>query len=180
LAQGGTSQSLGAVTITGGALQLTGGATPAATDVTTASTWAGALTAASAGEARLDTVLGTDGSPSDVLNISGAITGTTLLRINTLGGAGAQTTGNGIRVVQGSAANASAPAASFALAAPVIDNGFEYTLKKTGNDWYLVSSPYKAGAATTPVPALSWLGLLALSALLAAGAPGALRRRRFQ
>ncbi len=170
LAQGGTNQNLGAVTQTGGVLQLTGGSTPGATDTANASTWTGG-----GGVVQLDTVLAADGSPSDKLHVTGAISGTTLLQISNLGGAGAQTTGDGILVVQADSANA---ANSFALAAPVIVGGFQYQLKQVGNNWYLASSPY-VGPPIVPaaVPALSWLGLLGLGGLLAAFSSRVLRRR---
>ncbi|WP_158400523.1 autotransporter outer membrane beta-barrel domain-containing protein [Comamonas sp. B-9] len=170
LAQGGTNQNLGAVTQTGGVLQLVGGSVPGATDTANASTWAGG-----GGTVQLDTVLAGDGSASDKLHIAGTISGTTLLQISNLGGAGAQTTGNGILVVQADSAN---PANSFALAAPVIVGGFQYQLKQVGNNWYLASIPY-VGPPIAPaaVPAMSWLGLLGLGGLLAAFSSRLLRRR---
>lgn len=170
LAQGSTNQNLGAVTQTGGVLQLTGGSAPGAADTANASTWAGG-----GGTVQLDTVLAGDGSASDKLHIAGAISGTTLLQISNLGGAGAQTTGNGILVVQADSANA---ASSFALASPVIVGGFQYQLKQVGNNWYLVSTPYVGPPIVpTPVPAMSWLGLLGLGGLLAAFSSRLLRRR---
>jgi len=170
LAQGGTNQNLGAVTHTGGVLQLTGGSAPGATDTANASTWAGG-----GGVVQLDTVLAADDSPSDKLHITGVISGTTSLQISNLGGAGAQTTGDGILVVQADSANA---ANSFALAAPLIVGGFQYQLKQVGNNWYLASSPY-VGPPVAPerVPAMSWLGLLGLGGLLAAFSSRLLRRR---
>ncbi|MEG0920027.1 MAG: IPTL-CTERM sorting domain-containing protein [Comamonas sp.] len=131
LAQGGTSQNLGAVTQAGGVLQLTGGGTPGATDTASASNWAG-----SGGVVQLDTVLGADGSASDKIHIAGPISGTTLLQISNLGGVGAQTTGNGILVVQADSANA---ANSFVLASPVTVGGIQYKLQQVGNNWYLQS-----------------------------------------
>lgn len=162
LMMGSTNQNLGAVNLAGGFLQLSGGSAPSATNTAVASTWTG-----SNGTVVLDTVLGADGSASDKLFITGAITGTTLLQIANLGGSGMQTTGTGILVVETEAgAN---PSNSFALAAPVISNGFQYRLQQTDNNWYLVSSPYVAPPQqATPVPATSLLGLLGLGGLLAA------------
>lgn len=171
LAQGGTNQNLGAVTQTGGVLQLTGGASAGAYDIANATTWAGG-----GGVVQLDTVLGLDGSPSDKLHVTGTISGTTLLQISNLNGAGAQTTGDGILVVQADSGNA---ANSFALASPLIVGGFLYKLQQTGNNWYLVSSPYVGPPARslTPVPSLSLWGLLGLGGLLAAFSSRILRRR---
>ncbi|WP_158291739.1 pertactin-like passenger domain-containing protein [Lampropedia puyangensis] len=172
LLQGGTDQNLGAVTQTGGVIQLTGGTTSQATDTATATSWAG-----SNGTVALDTVLGLDGNDSDKLHITGPISGTTLLHISNLGGTGAQTTADGILVVQADVAH---PDDSFALATPVIANGFEYTLKQTGNNWYLVSSPtaVQPSVVAKPVPSMSGLGLLGLGSLLAAFSAFSLRRRQ--
>ena len=171
LAQGGTSQNLGSVTQTGGVLQLIGGSAPGATDTANASNWVGG-----GGTVQFDTVLGADDSASDKLRIAGAISGTTLLQISNLGGAGAQTTGNGILIVQADSANA---ANSFALAAPVIVGNFQYKLQQVGNNWYLASSPYVGPPVTSPapVPAMSGLGLLGLVGLLTAFSSRFLRRR---
>lgn len=178
-----TNQSLGTVTLAGGILQLSGtsvvpNATTAkaigglATDIATASTWAGSGN----GTVSLDTVLGADGSPSDQLRITEAITGTTLLKISNLGGTGAQTSGEGILVVQANQPNA---ANSFVLAAPVVQGGYRYTLQQTGNNWYLVSSPYVAPPSqATPVPSMSMLGLLGLGGLLAAFSSRSIRKGR--
>ncbi|NTE90303.1 autotransporter outer membrane beta-barrel domain-containing protein, partial [Agrobacterium tumefaciens] len=48
----------------------------------------------------LDTYLGTDGSASDLLHVAGDTSGTSLLKVVNAGGPGAQTTSDGIRVVQ--------------------------------------------------------------------------------
>nr|WP_255775270.1 autotransporter outer membrane beta-barrel domain-containing protein [Microbulbifer sediminum] len=48
----------------------------------------------------LDAQLNTDSSPADVLRIENALTGRTTLRIKNLGGLGALTTGDGIRIVE--------------------------------------------------------------------------------
>ncbi|MDH5855739.1 autotransporter outer membrane beta-barrel domain-containing protein [Lampropedia aestuarii] len=160
LQMGSTDQNLGTVDLAGGQLLLSGGQAPGPTNTATASDWTG-----SGGTVVLDTVLGVDGNDSDKLFITGTITGTTLLQINNFGGSGAQTTGDGILVVE---AEASHPSNHFALAAPVISNGFQYRLQQTGSNWYLVSSPYVAPPQQAiPVPATSLFGLLGLGGLLA-------------
>ena len=135
LMQGGTSQNLGAVTQSAGVLQLTGGSVPGATDTANATAWSG-----SGGTVLLDTVLGTDGSPSDKLRITGPISGTTVLQISNLGGAGAATTGNGILVVDAASASGSG---TFTLAGgTLVQGGFVYSLVKAADgNWYLQSTP---------------------------------------
>jgi hypothetical protein len=85
--------------------------------------------------------LGGTGSASDQLAINGgSATGSTLLTIHNVGGAGAQTTGNGIPVVVVSNGGTTASNA-FALANTPVVGGFRYSLEDTNDDWYLVSSP---------------------------------------
>ena len=56
--------------------------------------------AGAGGTMAINTVLGGDGSPSDRLVISGGTaTGNTIVHVTNVGGAGAETTGNGIQVV---------------------------------------------------------------------------------
>jgi outer membrane autotransporter protein len=98
----------------------------------------------------LNTYLGTDGSASDELVINGgAATGTTILTDRNTTGPGAQTTANGILVVD--AINGGTTAAgSFALSGEVRGGAYDYFLFQGGingstpNDWYLRS--------TFPVP----------------------------
>lgn len=87
------------------------------------------------GAVQLNTVLEADDSATERLVINGDSSGTTTLNISNLGGAGAQTTGNGILVVQ----VAGASNGTFSLPAPgyVEAGGFHYTLVKVGNNWYL-------------------------------------------
>lgn len=94
----------------------------------------------------LNTFLGTDGSPSDRLVIAGGTaTGNTSLRISNAGGLGAQTTGNGIMVVDAINGGTTASAA-FALARPVFAGPYEYSLFRSSVDasnsqaWYLRST----------------------------------------
>lgn len=99
------------------------------------------------GSLKLNTVLGTDGSPSDLLIISGAgatATGRTSVNILNAGGAGGETTGNGILVVEATNGATTVPNA-FAIPedAPVVAGAFEYHLFRSGLDgtspenWYL-------------------------------------------
>ncbi|HEY4254055.1 MAG TPA: autotransporter outer membrane beta-barrel domain-containing protein, partial [Roseomonas sp.] len=91
----------------------------------------------------LNTVLAGDGAASDRLVISGgSATGDTRLRIVNVGGAGAQTRADGIRVVQ--AINGGTTAAgAFRLDTRVAVGAFEYQLFRGGSasadDWYLRS-----------------------------------------
>ena len=94
----------------------------------------------------LNTYLGSDGSPSDRLVISGgSATGNTIVRVTNAGGPGAETTGDGIQVV--SAINGAMTSASaFALPAGELRAGaFDYDLFRGGaggsrpNDWFLRS-----------------------------------------
>ena len=67
------------------------------------------------GRLQLNTVLAGDGSPSDRLVVSGGVmAGSTTIAITNVGGQGAQTTGNGIRVVT-AASGAVSTATAFAL-----------------------------------------------------------------
>ena len=89
----------------------------------------------------MNTALGGTGSASDQLAINGgSATGSNFLTIHNVGGAGAQTTGNGIPVVVVSNGGTTASNA-FALANTPVVGGFRYSLEDTNNDWYLVSSP---------------------------------------
>lgn len=98
------------------------------------------------GTVTLNTFLGTDGSPSDRIIITGntAATGSTGLIIRNTNGPGDQTLANGIQVV--SSPNAST-AGVFSLAAPVRGGAYDYRLFRGGidgvttpNDWYLRST----------------------------------------
>jgi outer membrane autotransporter protein len=122
------------------------------------------------GTVHLNTFLGTDASPSDVLVINGSqptidgaaiATGTSLLRITNAGGPGALTTSDGILVVDATNGGTTAPGA-FALAGVVRAGAFDYRLFRGGldgvsspNDWFLRSSfiipvPPSTGPITVP------------------------------
>jgi outer membrane autotransporter protein len=98
------------------------------------------------GTVALNTRLGSDGAPSDLLIINGgAATGTSALRIANAGGAGALTTGNGILVVDTLNGATTAPGA-FALGSRLVAGPYQYALYRSSVDgsnaeaWYLRST----------------------------------------
>jgi outer membrane autotransporter protein len=100
----------------------------------------------------LNTRLGTDGSPSDRLVISGGSgSGSTALLVNNVGGGGAQTVSNGILLVD--ASNGTTTSTAFSLARPVSAGAYDYFLFRGGvtqgsqNSWFLRSS-----AVAPPLP----------------------------
>jgi outer membrane autotransporter protein len=117
------------------------------------------------GVVRLSTVLGSDGSASDRLAIDGGrASGNTSLLVTNVGGGGARTQGDGIRVVE--TANGGTTAAdAFRLGGRVAAGAYEYQLFRggysggSGEDWFLrntlpvtpVESP-AAGEAAAEVP----------------------------
>jgi hypothetical protein len=89
----------------------------------------------------LNAVLGGSGSASDQIVINGGrATGSTLLTIKNIGGAGGQTSGAGIPIVVATDGATIAPNA-FALANTPVVGGYKYGLDESNDDWYLVSSP---------------------------------------
>ena len=100
----------------------------------------------SGGTMAINTLLGGDGSPSDKLVINGGTgTGATTMHVTNAGGTGAETTGNGIQVVEASN-GATTSASAFALATGELRGGaFDYDLFRGGasgtspNDWFLRS-----------------------------------------
>ena len=102
----------------------------------------------SGGTMAINTFLGGDGSPSDRLVINGdpAATGNTSVHVSNVGGPGAETTSNGILVVNAINGATTAPGA-FTLANPELRAGaFDYDLFRGGlsgsdpQDWFLRSS----------------------------------------
>ncbi|WP_294736991.1 autotransporter outer membrane beta-barrel domain-containing protein [uncultured Pseudomonas sp.] len=99
------------------------------------------------GRLALQSVLGSDGSPSDKLVVSqGTIQGSTAINISNLGGPGGQTVQNGIQVVQ-TINGATGSDLAFSLPGGSVSAGaFEYYLYKggvtpgTAQNWYLRSS----------------------------------------
>ncbi|NJO35497.1 MAG: hypothetical protein HC869_22875 [Rhodospirillales bacterium] len=96
-----------------GTIDLTNGGSSVTDTLTVVGNYVGA-----GGFVNLNTVLSTDGSPSDRLVIDGGTaTGSSFLRIMNAGGGGAQTVGNGILVVDTINGGATLPSA-FTLAVP--------------------------------------------------------------
>lgn len=98
------------------------------------------------GEIILNTYLGTDGSPSDQLVVNGGMaTGMTSLTIQNTTGPGAETTGNGILVVNAINGGTTAPDA-FVLDGEARAGDVDYDLVRGGvngsdpDDWFLRSS----------------------------------------
>jgi outer membrane autotransporter protein len=95
------------------------------------------------GTVGLNTYLGSDGSPSDLLVINGGTaSGTSRLAITNVGGPGGATTGDGILVIN-AINGATTSASAFSLAGPVAAGAYEYILfhgSATGGSsqsWYL-------------------------------------------
>lgn len=118
----------------------------------------------------LDAKLGNDSSPTDRLIVGGNTTGTSGLMVNNVGGTGALTLGDGIKVVQ---VDGTSGPTSFALVGGTIDVGaFRYAAYNGGvanpndQDWYLRSrvrdivTPTVALARVTQDLSLSTLGTL--------------------
>ncbi len=116
----------------------------------------------SGGAIALDTFLGDDSSSSDRLVIDGgSATGHSLVTITNVGGPGAETTGNGILIVQSTNSGRTAPGA-FVLGKMVAAGPYAYLLFRGGvtggadNNWFLRSdidcSAPGAPAALCPPP----------------------------
>ncbi|WP_223448768.1 MULTISPECIES: autotransporter family protein [Pseudomonas] len=114
------------------------------------------------GQLLLQSAVGDDSSPSDKLVVNnGTLTGSTLISVINVGGAGALTGQNGIQLVQAQGTAVSDNTA-FALKAPVSVGAFDYRLFKGGitpgseNSWYLRSSVVAPPvvAVANPDPAL--------------------------
>jgi outer membrane autotransporter protein len=95
------------------------------------------------GALRIESVLGDDSSPTDLLVVTGNSTigsGATQVFVTNLGGAGAATTGDGIKIVD---VAGTSDAGAFVLGAPAIGGAHLYGLFQNGiadpadGDWYL-------------------------------------------
>ncbi|MDQ0395034.1 autotransporter outer membrane beta-barrel domain-containing protein [Labrys monachus] len=96
------------------------------------------------GTVELDTVIGTDGSLSDVLVIEGDASGSTRLVVNNAGGLGGLTTANGVEVVEVTGTSTSdAFYLNAAVGAGIYDYGLYYsslTPNADDQNWYLRST----------------------------------------
>jgi outer membrane autotransporter protein len=116
------------------------------------------------GTLALNTTLAGDNAASDRLVISGVgstATGTSAIKINNVGGAGAATLTNGIQVIEANG-GATTDLSAFRLAAPVKAGAYSYYLAKggvtdgTSQNWYLRNTiPAAAAPATTAPPGAS-------------------------
>jgi outer membrane autotransporter protein len=89
----------------------------------------------------LDVMLGADGSPADLLQITGATSGSTTVAVTNLGGLGAESVGLGILVIEVGTLGGSSAGGHFTLGGPVTVGMFEYglVLQDDGN-WYLTTN----------------------------------------
>ncbi|WP_411728675.1 pertactin-like passenger domain-containing protein [Methyloglobulus sp.] len=149
-----------------GAIDLSNGPVSAADSFTIVGNYIGM-----GGHLNLQTILGTDNSPSDKLAVSGgSASGTTNVGVTNVGGSGGLTLNNGILVVQAVDGGTTAPGA-FSLAGGSVSAGaYQYYLFRggatggTANNWYLrsnlaptppgVPSPQPA-PGTPPLPTAS-------------------------
>ncbi|PAY10481.1 hypothetical protein CK489_08145 [Bradyrhizobium sp. UFLA03-84] len=148
------------VTVTNaGVINLTNGGATAANSLTIAGNYVG-----NGGSLFLRSVLGSDGSPSDRLVISGGnASGSTAVAVSNAGGAGAETTADGIMVVQAVNGGTTAPGA-FGLSSAVVAGAHEYLLFRGGvsagsaDNWYLRSTLLPGTASPAP-PVVSGGGM---------------------
>ncbi|TIQ33252.1 MAG: autotransporter outer membrane beta-barrel domain-containing protein [Mesorhizobium sp.] len=145
--------------INAGRIDLTNGSTGATDRLTISGNYVGM-----GGLLLIQTELGDDSSASDRLVLSGGTaSGSTGIAVVNAGGAGAETTADGIMVVQ-AINGATSSANAFALDAPVAAGAFEYYLFKGGvsagsaENWYLrsalITPTSPAAAPSEPTPAL--------------------------
>jgi outer membrane autotransporter protein len=157
LALQGFNQTLNNGLENAGTVQLgVPGVTPPGTTLTVAGNYVG-----NGGTLGLNTFLGGDGSPSDKLIINGGTADPSIMRITNVGGPGAETTANGILVVQ--AVN-SATTTSNAFALPQGEElragDFDYDLFRGGlngtdpQNWFLRSTFDVPSTPPPPPPPL--------------------------
>lgn len=93
----------------------------------------------------LNTVLGDDTSVTDKLLVNGNTSGNTFVKVNNLGGSGAQTV-EGIRVVEVKGLSDG----TFTKSGRIVAGAYDYSLMKKGSDWYLSSLYTTPITPTTP------------------------------
>ena len=124
------------------------------------------------GVLEIEAVLGADGSSADLLHITGDSTlgtGATQVKVLNVGGGGAQTTGDGIKIVE---VDGTSAADAFALSGPAIGGAHRYNLFQndlTGTlddgDWYLRADGLAPTLPTYESYPAVMLGLIALPTL---------------
>ena len=145
----------------GGTVRLGGGAN---TTLTTTGNYVG-----DGGTLVISAVLGDDSSATDLLHVVGDTSGTTGIRVVNVGGMGAETTGNGIKIVQVDGASA---ADAFALSGPAIGGAYRYDLfqndllgTQDDGDWYLRADGLAPTLPTYESYPAVMLGLISLPTL---------------
>lgn len=81
------------------------------------------------------TELGDDSATSDRLIVTGDVTGTTRVRVNNLGGSGAETL-NGITLIE---VEGSADSSAFTQEGRIVAGAYDYRLVRGNRDWYLTN-----------------------------------------
>jgi outer membrane autotransporter protein len=112
----------------------------------------------------LNTVLGNDSSVTDKLLVNGNTSGNTFVKVNNVGGSGAQTV-EGIRVVEVKGLSDG----TFTKAGRIVAGVYDYSLMKKGADWFLTSQdttapatdPQKKGASNIRPESASYTANLA-------------------
>jgi outer membrane autotransporter protein len=126
--------------------------------------------ASNGGTIEINTVLGDDNSLTDRLVVAGDVvlgTGATQVRVVNVGGAGAPTTGDGIRIIEVVGTSA---ADAFVLEGPAIAGAYRYNLLQNGvdtvdGDWYLRADGLAPTLPTYESYPEVMLGLIALPTL---------------
>ncbi|WP_407167653.1 hypothetical protein [Bradyrhizobium sp. ORS 111] len=140
------------ITVTNaGVINLTNGGAVATNSLTIAGNYVG-----NGGGLILHSVLGSDGSPSDRLVISGGnASGSTAVTVINAGGGGAQTSADGILLVQ-AVNGGTTSAGAFGLSNAVVAGAHEYLLFRggvsagTADNWYLRSELLPGSASPAP------------------------------
>ena len=125
------------------------------------------------GVLEIEAVLGADNSSTDLLYITGDSligTGATQVRVVNVGGAGAETTGDGIKIVEVDGVSA---ADAFVLSGPAIGGAYRYDLFQNGlsdltntdGDWYLRADGLAPTLPTYESYPAVMLGLISLPTL---------------